>query len=233
MTNESNQSYKCKYCDKSFARESTLAVHICEKKRRYQQEKETGVQLGLRAYLRFYEVTQGSAKLKNYDDFVASPYYSAFVKFGRHLIAIRAISPQNFIDWLLKNNKKLDHWTKDSFYEEWLADHLRRENYKDALERGIKEMQQYAEEHPELKNGFVDYFRYGNGNRICHHIATGRISPWLIFNCDSGVEFLDNLDPGQLEMILPWVDPEFWQRKFHDYIADRLDTKEILKAAGL
>ena len=61
--------YKCRYCEKDFSKESTLAVHLCEPKRRWQQEKETGVQLGLRAYLRFYEITQGSAKLKSYDDF--------------------------------------------------------------------------------------------------------------------------------------------------------------------
>ena len=41
----------CKYCNKEFRKESTLAAHLCESKRRWQQEKETGVQLGLRAYL--------------------------------------------------------------------------------------------------------------------------------------------------------------------------------------
>ena len=69
------ESYACRYCKKEFRKESTLAAHLCEPKRRWQQEKETGVQLGFRAYLRFFEITQGSAKLKTYGDFVASPYY--------------------------------------------------------------------------------------------------------------------------------------------------------------
>jgi hypothetical protein len=226
-------SYKCKYCSKSFAKESTLTSHLCEQKRRWQQEKETGVQLGLRAYLRFYEYAQGSAKLKSYADFATSPYYIAFVKFGRHLVGIRAVNPASFIDWLLKNNKKLDYWTKDSFYEEWLREYIKREAVQDALERALKEMTEYAESHPELRNGFKDYFRYGNVNRVCHHIASGRISPWVVFNCDSGVGFLDGLSEEQVAIILPYIDPDYWQTKFRDYLSDTEWTKDILGKAGL
>ena len=233
MTKESKQSYKCKYCGKAFSKESTLTAHACEPKRRHQQQTETGVQLGLRAYLRFYETTQGSSKSKTYDDFASSPYYNAFVKFGRHLVGIRAVSPSHFIDWLLKNNKKLDYWCKDAFYDEWLREYLRRENYQDALERGVKEMQSYADDHPELKNGFTDYFRYGNSNRICYHISTGRISPWVVFSCGSGTDFLASLSEEQMGIVMPWLDPDHWQRRFADYASDQRACKEILAAAGL
>jgi hypothetical protein len=233
MTSESNQTYKCRYCEKEFRKESTLTAHLCEQKRRWQQEKDTGVQLGLRAYLRFYEVTQGSAKLKAYEDFVASPYYNAFVKYGRYLVGIRAINTTSFTDWLLKNNKKLDYWCKDSLYEEWMYEYLRREAVQDALERALKEMQEYADTHPELKNGFVEYFKFGNTNRIMHHIVAGRISPWILYNCASGVEFLESLNEEQIVFIIRWIDPEFWQRKFQDYLADTEWVKDILTKAGL
>ena len=233
MTNKLNQTYKCRYCEKAFAKESTLAVHLCEPKRRWQQERETGVQLGLKAYLRFYEITQGSAKLKSYDDFVKSPYYNAFVKWGRHCVAIRAVNPGAFLEWLLKNNKKIDFWLKDEFYVTYLHEYLKREATQDALERALNEMQDYADDHPELKNGFGDYFRYGNSNRVVHHIATGRISPWIVYNCDSGVEFLDRLSEEQIAIVLPWIEPEHWQRKFQDYLADTEWVKDILQKAGL
>ena len=42
---------------------------MCEQKRRWQQEKDKGVQMGLQAYLRFYESPQGGQK-KTYGDFV-------------------------------------------------------------------------------------------------------------------------------------------------------------------
>jgi len=226
-------TYKCRYCSKEFRKESTLAAHLCEEKRRWQEEKETGVQFGLQAYLRFYELTQGSAKMKSYADFVASPYYRAFVKFGRHMVGIRAVNPKMFIDWVIKENKKLDHWTHERVYLDYLKQYMRKEAVQDALERALKEMQDYADEHGEFKNGFSDYFRFGNPNRVCHHIANGRVSPWIVFNCNTGVDFLDALNDDQIGLILPWIDPEYWQRKFKDYVADTEWVKQILKEAGL
>ena len=183
--------------------------------------------------MRFYELTQGSAKLKTYEDFVASPYYMAFVKFGRYLVAIRCINTGSFIDWLLKNNKKIDYWTKEAFYLEWMREYLKKENVKDALERALKEMQDLADEDSKLNGEFNNYFRQANANRICQHVANGRISPWIVFNCASGVEFLETLNEEQLSMIIEWIDPDYWQRKFKDYMADTEWTKHILKQAGL
>ena len=225
--------FKCKYCAKPFRKETTLLAHLCEAKRRHTQRDETGVQWGLKAYLRFYEYTQGSARLKCYEDFATSPYYNAFVKFGRYCVAIRCINFNSFTDWLLKANKKLDNWCSDRLYTEWLPEYLKREATQDALERALKEMTEYATTHPELKNGFTDYFRYGNANRVCYHINTGRISPWIIYNCVSGIEFLETLNEEQIQIILSSIDPDFWQQRFKDYLADAEWVKDILQKAGL
>ena len=232
MTNQLKPSFKCKYCDKEFRKESTLAAHLCEQKRRWQQEKEVGVQFGLRAYLRFFELTQGSAKMKSYSDFVSSPYYSSFVKFGRHMIAIRAVNPTMFIDYVIKENKKLDHWSHEKVYLEYLYHYLKKEAVQDAIERALTEMQEYTDETKTLRS-FRDYFRYGNENRVCYHISTGRISPWIVYNCESGVAFLETLGEEQIGIIMPWIDPDVWQRKFQDYVADTEWVKSILKDAGL
>ena len=226
-------SFVCRYCKKSFVKETTLIAHMCEPKRRYQQEKETGVQLGLKAYLRFYEISQGSAKTKNYDDFVGSPYYTAFVKFGRHLVGVRCVNTASFTDWLLKNNKKIDHWCKEALYLEWLHEYMKKEAVQDALERALKEMQDYTDSEPKLQNNFNNYFRLGSANRIVHHISNGRISPWIVYNCDSGVDFVSSLNEEQIEIIMPWIDPDHWQRKFKDYLADTEWVKSVLAAAAL
>ena len=122
---------------------------------------------------------------------------------------------------------------KDEFYVTYLHEYLQREAVQDALERALKEMQDYADDHEELKNGFVDYFRYGNANRICHHIVSGRISAWILFNCTSGVDFLGDLNEEQVAIVIYWIDPEYWQRKFKDYLADTEWVKDILSKAGL
>ena len=226
-------TYTCRYCNKGYSKESTLAAHLCEPKRRYQQQNEQGVQIGFKAYLRFYELTQGSAKLKTYEDFVGSPYYMAFVKFGRHLVAIRCINTTSFTDWLLKNNKKIDHWTKEALYTEWMSEYIRKENVKDALERGLKEMQALADSDEKLQGHFNDYFRLANSNRVVRHICDGRVTAWIVFNCSSGVSFLETLNEEQIGMIMSYIDPDFWQRRFSDYVADTEWIKDILAKAGL
>jgi hypothetical protein len=236
MTNElkkNSADHVCKYCNTAYKRETTLATHMCEGKRRWQQEKEVGVQLGLKSYLRFFEVTQGSAQTKSYVDFAKSPYYIAFVKFGRHCVGIRAINFASYLDWLLKNNKKLDDWCKDTMYVAWMYQYLRRESVHDALERALTEMQSYADDHPDLRSGFAEYFRYGSANRICYHITTGRVSPWIVYNCVSGREFLSKLTEEQLGLVIEYIDPDFWRARFQDSVADVEWCKSVLTTANL
>lgn len=229
-TNTSKKNFSCKHCKKEFRRESTLMAHLCEPKRRAMQEKETGVQFGLRAWLRFYEMTQGSAKLKTYADFTANSFYLAFVKFGRHIVEIRAVNPAAFIDFVIKENKKIDRWCDEAIYLEFLRQYMRKEQASDTLERGLYEMQGWADEN---NTDLTQYFRTANSNRICYHISNGRISPWIVYNCDSGVAFLETLSEEQINIILPWIDPDVWQRKFKDYVSDAEWMKQVLKDSGL
>lgn len=222
-------TYLCRYCKKNFVKETSLAVHMCEPKRRFQEKDERGVQLGLHSYLRFYELTQGSAKLKTFDDFAESPYYRAFVKFGRYCVAIKAINPNKFSEWLLKHNKKIDHWCRDSIYTEYLIEYLRMENVNDALARAIELSIDWAEQN----NGPAeDCLRYGNTNAMVYAVTTGRISPWILYNCESGQKFLSELDSTQIAMIWPYIDSEVWNKKFLDYLADQEYVTEMLKKAG-
>ena len=222
-------TYTCQYCQKDFIKESSLAVHSCEPRRRRQEQSERGVHLGLQAYLKFYELTQGSAKLKTFDDFADSPYYRAFVKFGRYCVDIRAINPARFIEYVLKQNKKIDHWCRDSTYTEYLLDYLRAENVNDALARAMEFGITWQE---QTGNPAHDCLRYGNSNTICHAIASGRISPWVIYNSDSGQQFLSQLTTEQIAMIWSYIDSDFWMKKFQDYPADQEYAKDILTKAG-
>jgi len=222
-------AYSCKYCKRDFVKETSLAVHMCEPKRRYQEQDERGVQLGFHAYLKFYELTQGSAKLKTFDDFASSPYYRAFVKFGRYCVDTRAINPPRFIEWLLKNNKKIDHWARDTIYTEYLTNYLQIENANDALARGIEFGISWSE---QSGNPPQDCLRYGNTNALIYAITAGRISPWVLYNCESGQKFLSELDHTQIAMIWCYIDSESWMKKFNQNLADCEYVKEILSQAG-
>jgi hypothetical protein len=223
-------AYQCQYCTQTFVKETTLSAHQCEPKRRAQQKNETGVQLGLQAWLRFYELTQGSAKFKTYEDFAKNQFYTAFVKFGRHCHSIHAINAGKFIDYVLKKNIKVDHWCRDQHYEEYLFGLLRTEAAQDALERSIKTMVSWSE---ETNEPFNSYFQKVSASRFVQHVRAGRVSPWAIYCCDSGTELLATLSEEQVTLIWPWIDPEFWRKRLKDYAADAELARLVLREAEI
>ena len=222
-------SYCCEYCKKEFVKETSIAAHMCEPKRRYTSRDEAGDRLGFQSYIRFYETASGSARNKTFETFVESAYYRAFVKFGRYCVGTRAINPPRFIDWLLKHNKKIDYWCSDRVYTEYLIDYLRIEAVDDALARAVEFGLDWAETNSAQPN---DCLRYGNSNAMTYAVTTGRISAWVLYNSESGLKFLSELDATQVAMIWPYIDSEVWTKKFSDYMADQEYARDILTKAG-
>jgi hypothetical protein len=226
---ETKSKFACEYCKKEFAKETSIAVHMCEPKRRHLSRNERGVQLGFQAYIRFYETAAGSARNKTFDTFVESAYYRAFVKFGCYCVETRTINPLRFIDWLLKHNKKIDYWCSDRVYTEYLISYLQVEAVADALARAVEFGIDWAETNTAQPN---DCLRYGNINAMCYAVTTGRISPWVIYNSESGQRFLSSLDPTQVSMIWPYIDSDAWQQQFAKRPEDQAYAQEILTRAG-
>ena len=222
-------SYQCKFCCRSFQKETTLSAHLCEPKRRWQQRSEPAVMLAFQGYRRFYEYTQGSAKTKTMEDFDQSSYYRAFVRWGRYCQSVRAINAMRFLDWLLKHNRKIDRWCSDAVYTEYLVDYLRCEAVSDALARAVEYGLTWSE---QTGNPPHDCVRYGNRNALCHAVTTGQISPWVVYNSESGQRFLADLDETQIKMIWSYIDTDFWQKRFSDYSVDQQYAQEFLTKAG-
>jgi hypothetical protein len=223
-------NYKCEYCQKLFAKEKTLAVHVCEQKRRYLSKDEKHVQAGLMTYQRFYDITQKGKTNKTFDDFVSSPYYTAFVKFGSFMINTAPIYPERFIDFVIKSGVKLDHWCRDELYDSYLMELIKIEPADGAIQRTIKTMMDWADNN---QSSWEHYFAYVNLNRATHDIKEGLISPWLVLNTKSGKEMLSRMNDEQLEIISSIIDPQFWIKKFKSYPADLELVKDIIKEAKI
>jgi hypothetical protein len=107
--------------------------------------------------------------------------------------------------------------------------HLKDEDALDAIARSIETTIDLASEE---KIQSKDYLRYGNRNRICHLITNGKISPWMLYQSESGVDFLSNLDEGQQRLIMDYINPEQWAIKFKRNTEMVVQVKELLKEAG-
>lgn len=225
-----DSSYKCEYCGKLFAKEKTLAVHVCEQKRRHMSRNEKHVQSGLLAYQRFYEISQKGKTAKTFDEFASSPYYTAFVKFGSFLVNTNPIYPDRFIDYVIKSGIKLDHWCRDELYDRYLAELIKIEPADGAIQRTINTMMDWGEKN---QSPWEHYFKYVNLNRATHDIREGLISPWILLNTRSGKEMLQNMNDEQLEIVGPLIDPQYWLKKFKACPADIELIKDVIKEAKI
>jgi len=223
-------SYKCEYCNKEFVKEKTLAVHVCEQKRRHMSKGEKHVQAGLLTFRKFYEFTSNGKTQKNFDEFASSPYYTAFVKFGSFLINTAPIYPEMFIEYVIKSGVKLDHWCRDELYDSYISELIKKEPADGAIQRTIKTMMEWADANSAP---WEHYFQYVNLNRATHDIKEGLVSPWILLNTKSGKDMLQRMNDEQLEIVGPVVDPQFWMRRFKALPADVELVKDVIKEAKI
>jgi hypothetical protein len=219
----------CEFCGRTFARESTIMKHICEYKHRYLEKDRAGNRIGFQAWLQFYRKNSTSTKHRTYEEFIKSAYYTAFVKFGNYCVEINAVNISRFADWLLKNQIKIDTWCTDTTYTKYLIEYLKVEDPLDAIARSVETTMTLAETAGILSK---DVLRYGNTNRICHSITTGKISPWMLYHSTSGTQFLGNLNEPQVDMIIDYINPEQWKIKFNREPENVKQVKELLTIAG-
>jgi hypothetical protein len=221
--------FSCEFCNRSFQRETTLMKHLCENKRRWQDKDQPGNRIGFQAWVEFYKKNTASKKPKTYVDFTKSAYYIAFVKFGHYCVDIKCINVVRYADWLLKNQIKIDSWCSDKNYTTFLIDYLKTEDAMDAIARSIETTMVIAKDSGiETK----DCMRYANRNKLAYAVTTGKISPWMLYQSESGVDFLSNLDESQQKMIIDYINPEQWAIKFRRNTEMVTQVKELLNAAG-
>lgn len=223
-------TYTCQYCNHSFTKEKTLAVHLCEQKRRALAKTERHVILGFDAYNRFYKLTQNSKGDKTYDDFAKSPYYNAFVKFGSFVSNVNPLYPDHFIDYVIKSGVKLDHWCRDELYDKYVIELAKSESVETALQRTISHMMAWADDN---KSQWSHYFHYVTLSRATYDIKDGKVSPWLILNCKSGKDMLKKFSDEQLNAVNSILDIPFWLKKFKTLPADVELVKQVVKESNL
>ncbi len=222
--------YTCQFCGNKYMQEKTLAVHVCEQKRRYLAKDEKATVIGYQTFNRFFQITQKLGHNKTYEEFAKSPYYNAFVKFGSFVSNVNPLYPEKFIEWIVRSGVKLDHWCREELYEKYILELIHTEAVETALERSIAHMQSWAGDNNSVWN---HYFKYVSTNRAVYDIKDGKVSPWLILNSPTGKAMLANFRDDQLSAISNIINPQIWVKKFKGQTFDLELVKQVVKEANL
>ena len=130
---------------------------------------------------------------------------------------------------MLSNQIKIDKWISDTNYTKFIIEYLREEDPLDAIARSIETMIKISSDE-KIEN--KDALRYGPVNRICYEISKGKVSPWILYQSESGLGFLASMDETQQQMVLDYIDPERWAIKFKRDAHRIAEVKELLSQAG-
>jgi len=231
MTSAENsiEKYSCDFCNKEFKRPNSLLNHICQSKHRWLERTKPSSRIAFQAWLHFYAKNTLTKKKREYIDFIKSPYYTAFLKFGIYCVDVNVANVYAYMDYLIKNQIRIDTWNTDTVYTKFLIEFLKEEDPLDAIARSIETTIELAKSDGVSSN---DVLRYGNRNRICYTVTAGKISPWMLFHSESGAKLLDTLDETQIKMIIDYINPEKWALKFRREPENVKIVKEILAAGG-
>lgn len=221
--------YGCEFCKREFLKEKTTFSHICEGKHRWAERDKQGPRIGFQAWLQFYAKNSMGKKNRTQQEFIKSAYYTAFIKFGTYCAGVNVINVSRYTDWLLKEQIRIDSWNQDTNYTKFLIEYMRVEDPMDAIARSIETTIKLAEVE---KIQSCDYLRYTNPNKVCYAISSGKLSPWMLYQSDSGTQFLSTLNQDHVKMILDYIAPEQWAIKFKRDPEAAKQVKGLLKQAG-
>ena len=219
--NQTSSEFTCEFCKREFKRERTLLSHSCRQKLRHQESLSPDGKLAFAVYDKFYQQTQ--RKSKTWEQFAESPYYNGFTKFAKYIRSMDVVNPMLFVDWVIKNNIKLEYWAKDTTYERYLTQLLANESAANGIERTFHHMQEWAEENNLT---FEQYLYHASTNKIVHDIISGRISPWLLYGTKTGQEVLAKFNDEQVHLIIRYIDPAVW----YDKIKEETDQMEFVRS---
>lgn len=204
-------TYKCRYCQKEFVRESTLASHLCENKRRMLAKDEKQNRIAYQSWLLFRRLTIANVKNdKSYEDFISNKFFTGFMKLAKHIIDLSLDDPENFVRFIIMNSVPMHNWQTAVVYETYVKDRTKKETVERAVERSVLNMKAWAE---KTGNSWEEYFTKVSTPEAVQDIRMGRISPWCTFATDQGSRLIDRFEPGQVQQLIDYMEPQSWRAK--------------------
>ena len=230
QTKKSIESFECKYCHKSFKRERTLTVHMCQQKHRYNTKDELPSRLAYETFTIFYKTCMSGRTVQDRPPalatFINSPEYNGFYTFGKYLAELKlpVNQQEDFIKFVIQQGVKIKDWSKSFVLEEFIKLYSLKEDPKRAVESVIL----LAEEWGNENNGhWTEFFDKVSASMATHFIITGRISPWIIYGTNAGQRMVDRLNERELELVVNHINVNTWKHKLKKYPAS-LNELEII-----
>ena len=222
-------TYKCRYCAKDFVKETTLMSHMCERKRRFLAKDDKQNRIAYQSWLLYRQLSMANVKKdKPYEDFMNNSLFTGFMKLAKYMIDLNLEKPEEFVKFIVLHSVKMHDWTKTFVYEEFIREKIKNETPDRAIERSLLNMKEWAE---RTGNNWQHYFTDISTVDAVQDIKMGRLSPWCTFATDQGSRLIDRLEPGQIQALIDFLNPQAWKVKIERQQEDADWVQEVCNKA--
>lgn len=201
---------QCEFCKKTFVRESSYAIHICEKKRRWLDKDNKEVKVAFYLFNQWHKMAMGSRKDKTFNEFMNGKFYTVFVTLALKLLDVPRFDKLGYIKWLVDHKVNFRDWPKNSQILKFTEHKVKSESPDVALERAVSHMNEWATEH---NCQWIDYLTKAEQNQIFFDIQRGIISPWVVLGSQKFKDTLGQWPPEILEQLFRNIDIDYWTTK--------------------
>ena len=107
---------------------------------------------------------------------------------------------------------KLEKWSSDAIYEEYLKEHLFKETVERAAERMMLYIMNWSSDNEKLADNFFNELTPAKALLL---IRNGTMSPWIVYGTQQGEKIIDSMSDEQLNIAVKFIDPKKWKPKIH------------------
>jgi hypothetical protein len=219
---------RCDFCNKRYPLDYLQRKHRCERMKRFHRRDEEIERLAYKVYTEFQKVNFN--RPVDAMTFVKDRYYNDFIKFSKYIRDINSISDSEYIDYVIRKRLPVTTWWQDTTYEKFVTEVILKETPYRALERTLVMCSKWGIQYDDQ---WQNTFRNISTGLAVQWITSGRLSPWVIFNCESGRNLLGRLSDEQLALVGPRLSVGLWRGKFERHPEEINDIQQLLREEGL
>lgn len=202
--------YECRYCNKLYKQESAFIKHYCNERKKHDELTTINGQIGFYIYERWVLIRH--SRKVDIDDFKASRFFNAFIKFANFYKHIKGLPDiDQFLRLMISKNIQPSNWVTERVISFYLA-----EMDKSSPIVKINETCKYIIKLADAYDcSASDIFKHIEFNVMIDFIKLYKLSPWVLLNSRKFMVWVRDLDDEQQAIIDSVVDSAKWKHTFN------------------
>ncbi len=216
-------SEKCQFCSKPFVSKCNCAASI-----RWSQRKD---KINVQAYAIYEHFSKIWGDVpKDQKHFLSNGRVcNPFINFAQFTFDNNAIKVKEFVKWLIAQKIPAHRWCKDSYYESYIKELLKKESPDSAVARSLKQIEKWTEVNSRPA---VNYFKEASPIEFLFMLQAGRMSPWIIFVSETSDDLINRMTSEQQDILVKLMHPNIWTPLYNHRKQEVDELKADMKKAG-